>query len=87
MNRIDPMTTNTDERVQARLAELRSEYEKGRQTLEDLEAQTTSVRSMLLRIAGAIQVLEEISAPPPADPSSADAPQPNGQAPAPAPAA
>jgi hypothetical protein len=50
-----------NERLQARLEELRAEFAKGEQTLSDLEAQTTSVRTTLLRISGAIQVLEELS--------------------------
>lgn len=47
------------ERLQQRLAELRTEFESGQQTLDQLETQATSVRQTLLRISGAIQVLEE----------------------------
>ena len=47
------------ERLQQRLAELRSEFESGQQTLDQLETQATTVRQTLLRISGAIQVLEE----------------------------
>lgn len=46
-------------RLRRRLGELRAEYEKGRQTLEELEGQAASVRATLLRIAGAVQVLQE----------------------------
>lgn len=49
------------DKLQARLAELRAEYERGRETLEGLEAQVASVRTTMLRISGAIQVLEELS--------------------------
>lgn len=50
------------DKLQARLAELREEYDRGRETLEGLEAQVASVRATMLRISGAIQVLEELSA-------------------------
>jgi hypothetical protein len=51
----------SNERLAARLAELRVEFEKGERTLSDLETQTANVRATLLRISGAIQVLEELS--------------------------
>jgi uncharacterized coiled-coil protein SlyX len=47
------------ERLEQRLQELRSEYKKGEQTLAELEQQATATRQALLRISGAIQVLEE----------------------------
>lgn len=47
------------ERLEQRLKELKEEFEKGQQTLEGLEAQVLEVRQTLLRISGAIQVLEE----------------------------
>lgn len=47
------------ERLNLRLEELRAEYEKGKATVEELEAKLFSVRSTMLRISGAIQVLEE----------------------------
>ena len=47
------------ERLEQRLAELRAEFERGQQTLDELETQATTVRQTLLRISGAIQVLEE----------------------------
>ena len=46
-------------RLRKRLDELRVEYDKGRQTLDDIEGQAANVRATLLRIAGAVQVLEE----------------------------
>jgi len=46
-------------RFRQRLDELRAEYEKGKKTLEELEAQAANVRATLLRISGAIQVLQE----------------------------
>ena len=52
-----------EERLQARLSQLRAEYAKGEQTLADLEAKVANVRATMLRISGAIQVLEELTAP------------------------
>ncbi len=72
-----------NEQVQARLQELREEYGRGQATLEDLERQTSNVRATMLRISGAIQVLEELlaadAAPEEAD-TGADAPPPGGRA-------
>ncbi|MEV0825093.1 hypothetical protein [Nonomuraea rubra] len=53
-----------DERLQARLAELRREYAVGESRLRDLLQQESSLRETLLRISGAIQVLEELAAEP-----------------------
>lgn len=47
------------QQLQQRLQELKSEYESGQKVLAELEAKQTHVRDTLLRIAGAIQVLEE----------------------------
>jgi predicted nuclease with TOPRIM domain len=47
------------EQLEKRLAELRAEFETGQKKLEELEAQASNLRAMLLRISGAIQVLEE----------------------------
>jgi predicted nuclease with TOPRIM domain len=47
------------ERLEKRLEELRAEFDKGKATLQDLEAKTASVREMMLRLSGAIQVLQE----------------------------
>jgi len=49
------------DRMKARLAELKTEFAKGKQKLEELENQTREVQQALLRISGAIQVLEELS--------------------------
>jgi prefoldin subunit 5 len=48
------------EQLQQRLQQLKAEFESGQKVLADLEAKQTSVRETLLRIAGAIQVLEEL---------------------------
>ncbi len=47
------------ERLESRLGELKAEFEKGRKTMEELEAKAASVRAAMMRITGAIQVLEE----------------------------
>jgi hypothetical protein len=50
------------EKLETRLRELRSELESGRALLEDIETKKTNLQSTLLRISGAIQVLEELLA-------------------------
>ncbi len=47
------------ERLEQRLQELKTEFGKGEQTLQELEEHAAAVRQTLLRISGAIQVLEE----------------------------
>jgi hypothetical protein len=47
------------EQLQQRLAELRTEYASGQKILADLESKQVNIRETLLRISGAIQVLEE----------------------------
>ena len=48
------------EQLGQRLKELRAEYEAGQARLRELEAETAYVRETLLRITGAIQVLQEV---------------------------
>jgi predicted nuclease with TOPRIM domain len=48
-----------NEQLQKRLMELRSEYAAGEERLAALNAETTQLRDTMLRISGAIQVLEE----------------------------
>jgi predicted nuclease with TOPRIM domain len=47
------------EQLQARLAELKREFETGQARLRELETQEARLRETMLRISGAIQVLEE----------------------------
>ena len=47
------------EQLQKRLDELKSEFETGQARLQELEMQTSRLRETLLRISGAIQVLQE----------------------------
>jgi len=46
---------------QQRLNELRTELAKGEQQLERLDRERSGVRDTILRIQGAIQVLEELA--------------------------
>lgn len=47
------------EQLEQRLKELKSEFESGQKALTELENRQANLRSSLLRISGAIQVLEE----------------------------
>ncbi|MBD2319430.1 hypothetical protein [Phormidium tenue] len=47
------------EQLQKRLQSLKTEYEAGQQVLANLEAKKSGLRETLIRISGAIQVLEE----------------------------
>jgi prefoldin subunit 5 len=49
------------EKIDARLAELRTEFETGQRMLAELEEKREKLRESMLRIAGAIQVLEEMA--------------------------
>jgi prefoldin subunit 5 len=50
------------EQVEQRVSELKAELRKGQQMLTELEAKEAELRQTLLRISGAIQVLEELLA-------------------------
>ena len=54
------MRGNAKDPLQARLTELRQELTKGQQHLDLLNHQRGEVRDTLLRITGAIQMLEEL---------------------------
>lgn len=47
------------EQLEKRLAELKAEFESGQKAMADLEAKQANLRDTLLRISGAIQILEE----------------------------
>jgi predicted nuclease with TOPRIM domain len=49
-------------RIQARLEELKMEFESGQARLRELDNQQALLRETLLRISGAIQVLNEVLA-------------------------
>jgi chromosome segregation ATPase len=46
--------------LEQRLQQLRQEFESGQRMLADYEAKQAELRQTLLRISGAIQVLEEL---------------------------
>ena len=48
------------DQLSERLTQLKSEFESGQKVLRDLEVRQQDVRDTLLRIGGAIQVLEEM---------------------------
>ncbi len=48
------------EQLEQRLNELKSEFEAGQKMLAELEAKQANLRETLLRISGAIQVLQEV---------------------------
>lgn len=50
------------EQLQTRLEELKKEFETGQIELEKIERQRTYLRETMLRIQGAMQVLEELLA-------------------------
>ncbi|MCP6760393.1 MAG: hypothetical protein NHB32_17005 [Fischerella sp. CENA71] len=47
------------EQLEKRLAELKAEFASGEKLMADLEAKQANLRDTLLRISGAIQILEE----------------------------
>lgn len=50
-----------EKQLEQRLQELRAEFESGQKMLADLESKQVNLRDTMLRISGAIQVLEELS--------------------------
>jgi chromosome segregation ATPase len=54
------------QQLEKRLAELKNEHEEGQKMLADLEARKANLQATLLRISGAMQVLEELLAAEPA---------------------
>jgi ABC-type transporter Mla subunit MlaD len=48
------------EKLVKRLSELKTEFASGQKLMADLEAKQANLRDTLLRISGAIQVLEEL---------------------------
>jgi hypothetical protein len=52
------------DKIEQRLTELRAEFETGQKMIAELDARQAELRNTLLRISGAIQVLEELHAQP-----------------------
>lgn len=50
------------QQLKQRLQELKAEFATGQKMLADLEAKQANLRETLLRISGAVQVLEEVLA-------------------------
>ena len=48
-----------EEKLKTRLHQLRDEFAQGQTQLKQLEAEASDLRQTLLRMSGAIQVLEE----------------------------
>lgn len=48
------------EKLEKRLTELKAEFEQGEKMLSDLDAKREQVSQTMLRISGAIQVIEEM---------------------------
>jgi hypothetical protein len=61
------------EQIEQRLQQLKAEFETGQKMLAELEQKKANLEQTLLRISGALQVLEELL--------TAEEPSPNGAAP------
>ena len=48
------------QRLDKRLTELKTEFDSGQKMLANMEARQADLRNTLIRISGAIQVLEEL---------------------------
>jgi hypothetical protein len=58
-NGIYQRSSGMKEQLTQRLAALKTEFEAGQKMLADLETRQTDLRNTLIRISGAVQVLEE----------------------------
>lgn len=48
--------------IEDRLTELKAEFQKGKERLTELEKESRNIEEAMLRISGAIQILEELRA-------------------------
>jgi hypothetical protein len=67
------MTEVNRQQLQTRLAALQDELELGERRLQELDVERNRVRDTVLRISGALQVLQELLGDLPVAPASADA--------------
>ena len=51
---------HVQEQIESRLEDLRQEFTQGQARYQELDAQQSALRETLLRVSGAIQVLEEV---------------------------
>lgn len=56
---LSKVTVAMKEQLEQRLKELKAEFEQGQKMLAELESRQENLKHSLLRISGAIQVLEE----------------------------
>jgi len=66
------------QQLEQRLNELKDQFESGQKMMADLESKQASLRDTILRISGAIQVLEELIA---SESGIGDTPEKAGQNP------
>ena len=50
------------ERIEARRAQLQTEYDRGQAMLQQMDRERAQLEQTLLRIAGALQILNELAA-------------------------
>ncbi len=62
-----------EDKLRQRLADLRQELSRGEQLLQDLRGQEADLQQKMLRISGAIQVLEEMLAESESEPPAPEA--------------
>jgi hypothetical protein len=67
-----------NDKLQQRLTDLRSEYDTGKKMLAELDTKRQNLTETLLRIQGAMQVLEEMLEPGKPDPAN---PPPGAESP------
>jgi hypothetical protein len=65
-------TAEVAERAETQLEILRKEFEAGERRLAELERQRTQLTETMLRISGAIQVLEDVLGQSEAEPAAED---------------
>ncbi len=54
------MTHDKNQEIAARLNQLQAEFEAGRRRIQELDAERQQISQTMLRISGAIQVLQEL---------------------------